>query len=53
MNADKHLRLTHEGAMKILDAAVVKAATMNKPQCISVVYDGGNLLAFTRMDGDL
>lgn len=51
MNVDRHLRLTHAGAMKIIDAAVRKAIEMSKPQCISVVDDGGNLLAFTRMDG--
>jgi len=51
MNVEKHLRLTHAGAMKIIEAAVAKAAAMNKPQCISVVDEGGNLLAFTRMDG--
>lgn len=47
----KHLRLTHAGAMRILDAAVEKAAEMGKPQCIAIVDEGGNLLAFTRMDG--
>ena len=51
MNVERHLRLTHGGAMKIIEAAVRKAAEMGKPQCIAVVDDGGNLLAFTRMDG--
>ena len=51
MNVERHLRLTHAGAMRIIDAAVAKAVAMKKPQCISVVDDGGNLLAFTRMDG--
>ncbi len=51
MNVAKHLRLTHAGAMQIIAAAVAKAVAMKKPQCISVVDDGGNLLAFTRMDG--
>jgi glc operon protein GlcG len=51
MNIEKHLRLTHAGAQKIVDAAVKKAVEMKKPQCIAVVDDGGNLLAFTRMDG--
>ena len=45
------LRLTNEGAMKILDAAIAKAAEMGTPQCISVVDAGGHLLAFSRMDG--
>jgi uncharacterized protein GlcG (DUF336 family) len=51
MNVDKHLRLTYVGAMKMIDAAVAKAVAMNKPQCISIVDDGGQLLAFIRMDG--
>ena len=45
------LRLTNEGAMKILNAAMAKAADMGVPQCISVVDAGGHLLAFSRMDG--
>ena len=46
-----HLKLTMAGARKILDAAVAKAQAMGVPQCITVVDDGGHLLAFTRMDG--
>ena len=45
------LRLTNEGAMQILNAAMAKAAEMGVPQCISVVDAGGHLLAFSRMDG--
>ena len=45
------LRLTNEGAMKILNAAIAKAVEMGVPQCISVVDTGGHLLAFSRMDG--
>ena len=51
MDVDRHLRLTHAGAMKVIAAAVRKASEMQKPQCIAVVDEGGNLLAFTRMDG--
>jgi uncharacterized protein GlcG (DUF336 family) len=51
MDVEKHLRLTHAGAMKIIEAAIKKAQAMGKPQCIAVVDEGGNLLAFTRMDG--
>jgi glc operon protein GlcG len=47
----KHLRLTHDGALAIIEAAATKAAAMGVPQCIAVVDDGGNLLAFLRMDG--
>jgi len=45
------LKLTADGAMKVLRAAVDKAAAMGVPQCISVVDPGGHLLAFVRMDG--
>ncbi len=45
------LRLTNEGAMKVLNAAMAKAEEMGVPQCISVVDAGGHLLAFSRMDG--
>lgn len=45
------LKLTHEGALKILRAAIDKAKAMGVPQCIAIVDDGGHLLAFTRMDG--
>lgn len=51
MDVEKHLRLTQAGAKKIIDAGVAKATAMGKPQCIAVVDEGGNLLAFTRMDG--
>ena len=46
-----HAKLTHEGALKVLHAAIEKAKTMGVPQCIAIVDDGGHLLAFTRMDG--
>ena len=46
-----HAKLTHSGALKILNAAMAKAEAMNVPQCIAIVDDGGNLLAFVRMDG--
>ena len=45
------LRLTEEGALKMLAAAREKAASMGVPQCISIVDTGGHLLAFLRMDG--
>ena len=46
-----HLKLTHEGALKILGAAIAKAREMKQPQCITITDDGGHLLAFVRMDG--
>ena len=45
------LRLTIDGAMKLLDAAMAKAKDMKVPECIAVVDAGGHLLAFARMDG--
>ena len=45
------LRLTYEGAHALLAAAVAYANTMGVPQCIAVVDEGCNLLAFARMDG--
>ncbi|BCJ90650.1 hypothetical protein IZ6_13850 [Terrihabitans soli] len=45
------LKLTHEGALKALAGAVAKAKELGVPQNITIVDDGGNLLAFVRMDG--
>ena len=45
------LKLTSDGAMKLLHAAMAKAREMGVPQCISIVDPGGHLLAFARMDG--
>lgn len=45
------LKLTHEGALRVLDGARQKAEALGVPQNITVVDDGGNLLAFLRMDG--
>jgi len=44
-------RLTHEGAMRVLQAAMDKATDMGVPQCIALVDASGRLLAFVRMDG--
>jgi glc operon protein GlcG len=46
-----HLKLTHEGALKMLRAGIEKALAMKQPQCITITDDGGHLLAFVRMDG--
>jgi uncharacterized protein GlcG (DUF336 family) len=45
------LKLTIDGAMKLLHAAMTKARDMNVPECICVVDAGGHLLAYARMDG--
>ena len=46
-----HVRLTCKGAHVVIHAAEKQAAGMGVPQCIAVVDAGGNLLAFSRMDG--
>ena len=45
------LKLTLGGAMKLVQAAIAKAAEIGVPECISIVDPGGHLLAFARMDG--
>jgi uncharacterized protein GlcG (DUF336 family) len=45
------LKLTEDGARALIDAAADHARTMGVPQCIAVVDDGLNLIAFLRMDG--
>jgi len=51
--ADTHTRpaLTHEGALRVLRAAIERAKAMETPQCIAVADPAGQLLAFVRMDG--
>lgn len=44
-------KLTHSGALLVLNAAVDAAERIGVPQCIAVVDEGCNLLAFIRMDG--
>lgn len=45
------LKLTHEGALIALNAAIARAQELGVGQNITIVDDGGNLLAFIRMDG--
>ena len=45
------LKLTHGGALALLGLAVEAARRMAVPQCIAIVDEGCNLLAFIRMDG--
>jgi glc operon protein GlcG len=45
------LKLTHQGALIALQAAVAKAEELGVPQNITIVDDGGNTLAYIRMDG--
>jgi glc operon protein GlcG len=44
-------KLSHEGTMVLLAAAIKAAEDRGVPQCIAVVDEGCNLLAFMRMDG--
>lgn len=44
-------KLTHRGAMLVLEAAIAAAEKRATPQCIAIVDEGCNLLAFARMDG--
>ena len=44
-------RLTHRGALAMMEAAIAKAASMSVPQCIVVVDPSGEVLASVRMDG--
>ncbi len=45
------VKLTIEGAMKLLNAGMAKAKEIGVPECISIVDQGGHLLTFARMDG--
>jgi uncharacterized protein GlcG (DUF336 family) len=45
------VKLTYEGAQKLLHAGIAKAREMNQPQCICIVDAGGHLLTMARMDG--
>ncbi len=44
------LKLTREGAMKVLDAALEGAQKSGRPISVAVVDDAGHLLAFCRSD---
>lgn len=44
-------KLTAEAALMLVQAAAKAATAMGVPQCIAVVDEGCNLLAFLRMDG--
>lgn len=52
MTAIRHaVKLTHQGALFVLNAAISAATRISVPQCIAVVDEGCNLMAFLRMDG--
>ncbi len=45
------LKLTHAGALKALAGGIAKAEELGVAQNITIVDDGGNPLAYVRMDG--
>jgi uncharacterized protein GlcG (DUF336 family) len=45
------LRLTHRGALAMLQKAIEKADELGKPVDIVIVDEGGNVVASVRMDG--
>ncbi|KQZ01583.1 glcg protein [Pseudolabrys sp. Root1462] len=45
------IKLTDQGARILLDAAIEHAHNMGVPQCIAIVDEGCNLVAFFRMTG--
>ncbi|MFU8867914.1 GlcG/HbpS family heme-binding protein [Natronococcus sp.] len=45
--------LTLDTAKEIIDAAEERAAEIDVPMCVAVANEGGNLVAFHRMDGAL
>lgn len=45
------VKLTHQGALAVLQAGIAKAEALGVPQNITVVDESGNMLAFIRMDG--
>jgi uncharacterized protein GlcG (DUF336 family) len=45
------LSLTHQGALKMLEAAAAKAEEMGQPQCIVIVDASGELMGELRMTG--
>ncbi|MFC3692112.1 GlcG/HbpS family heme-binding protein [Chenggangzhangella methanolivorans] len=45
------LALTHAAALRMIAAASQKAEEIGAPQNVSIVDEGGNLIAFLRTDG--
>ena len=44
------LKLSREGAMKVLEAAIAGAQRTKRPVSVAVVDEGGHLMAFSRSD---
>ena len=50
-NVVKKHSISSELAQKMVDAAVAKARELNVSENVAILDDGGNLKAFSRMDG--
>ena len=50
-NAVKKLSISSELAQKMVNAAVAKASELGIVENVAILDDGGNLKAFSRMDG--
>ena len=50
-NAVKKLSISFELAQKMVNAAVAKARELGVAENVAILDDGGNLKAFSRMDG--
>src|SRR5271154_4690362 len=50
-NVIKKYSISHELAQKMVDAAVAKARELGVTENVAILDDGGNLKAFSRMDG--
>ena len=50
-NAIKKLSISFELAQKMVNAAVAKARELGVTENVAILDDGGNLKAFSRMDG--
>src|SRR4030088_2859077 len=50
-NVIKNLSISSELAQKMVDAAVAKARELGVAENVAILDDGGNLKAFSRMDG--
>jgi hypothetical protein len=50
-NVLKKLSISYELARKMVDAAVAKARELGVSENVAIIDEGGNLKAFSRMDG--
>ena len=50
-NVVKKFGISYELARKMVDAAVAKARELDVSENVAIIDDGGNLKAFSRMDG--